>query len=275
MPLGERFRLTLFTNQPALAAAADRAGVDRIGPDLERLGKYERQAGMGHWISDHCEEDAPAVFAAMHRAARFVRCNAPHAALADEIDRLIGHGAEVIMLPHFRSVAEARDFVAAVGGRARTVLLVETVSAALRVGELCRISGLDEIHFGLNDLSLELGVNNQFSVLCSPLLEAACATLNERGFPYAAGGIGRALDTSLPVPSELVYAQYPRLGASGALLSRVFFAKLRDTELASAVLAARERLSFWSEQSPARLAQAHAALQKLVPLCPPVEAIAP
>ena len=39
MNLGDRFRLTLFTNRPALALAADRAGVDRIGPDLERLGK--------------------------------------------------------------------------------------------------------------------------------------------------------------------------------------------------------------------------------------------
>ena len=68
MNLGDRFRLTLFTNRPALALAADRAGVDRIGPDLERLGKLERQRGMSTWISDHIEADLPAVYAALERS---------------------------------------------------------------------------------------------------------------------------------------------------------------------------------------------------------------
>lgn len=36
------FRLTLVTDDPVLAATADRAGVDHIGPDLEHLGKRER-----------------------------------------------------------------------------------------------------------------------------------------------------------------------------------------------------------------------------------------
>ena len=39
------FRLTLWTADAALAARADAAGVDRIGVDLDRLGKAERQAG--------------------------------------------------------------------------------------------------------------------------------------------------------------------------------------------------------------------------------------
>ncbi len=137
------------------------------------------------------------------------------------------------MLPYFHSVDEAAHFVAAVDGRARTVLLVETGSAAARVGQLCRIEGLDEIHFGLNDLSLDLGVKNHFAVLCSTLLEEACATLAAAGFPFAVGGIGRALDASLPIPSELVYAQYPRLGATGALVSRVFFKDLPQEQFAA------------------------------------------
>jgi hypothetical protein len=35
---GEAFRLTLITDDVALAGAADRAGVDRIGLDFERIG---------------------------------------------------------------------------------------------------------------------------------------------------------------------------------------------------------------------------------------------
>ncbi|MFO7633142.1 MAG: aldolase/citrate lyase family protein [Caldilinea sp.] len=270
MNLGDIFRFTLFTNAPVLAAEADSAGIDRVGPDLERLGKIERQGGMGRWISDHAEEELPAVFAVLRRASRFVRCNPPHRGLADEIDRLIVHGAQTVMLPHFHTVDEAGNFVRAVNGRARTVLLVETVSAAEKVVQLCRIDGVDEIHFGLNDLSLDLGVNNQFAVLCSTFLEDACAALAARGFPFAVGGVGRAFDVSLPVPSELVYAQYPRLGATGALLSRVFFNGLQEAQLAQEIRKARERLNYWSRQPTSRLLAAREELQARVPICPSV-----
>lgn len=270
MNLGDRFCFTLFTNDAALAAEADSAGIDRVGLDLERLGKIERQGGMGRWISDHAEEELPAVFAVLRRASHFVRCNPPHSGLADEINRLIVLGAQTVMLPHFYTVDEARDFVRAVNGRARTVLLVETVSSAEKVEELCRIDGVDEIHFGLNDLSLDLGVNSPFAVLCSTFLEAACAALAARGFPFAVGGIGRAFDVSLPVPSELVYAQYPRLGATGALLSRVFFNGLQEAQLAQEISKTRERLNYWSRQPVRRLLAAREELQARVPICPSV-----
>ena len=38
------FRLTLISRDPDLIRAADGAGIDRIGIDIERLGKRERQA---------------------------------------------------------------------------------------------------------------------------------------------------------------------------------------------------------------------------------------
>ena len=43
---GEEFRLTLITNDVQLAATADQAGVNRVGIDLEYLGKSE-QYGEG------------------------------------------------------------------------------------------------------------------------------------------------------------------------------------------------------------------------------------
>ncbi len=264
--LGDHFRLTLFTHDTALAAAADGAGIERVGPDLERHGKLERQGGMGRWISNHTEADLSPVFAQLNRASHFVRCNPPHAGLAVEIDRLIALGAQTIMLPHFHTADQARDFVQVVAGRATTVLLVETVRSATQVATLCRIEGVDEIHFGLNDLSLDLGVNNQFAVLCSAFLEDVCAVLAAADFPFAVGGIGRAHDESLPVPSDLVYAQYPRLGASGALLSRVFFNGLQKAQLGEEIIKTRERLNYWSSQSAACLRAAREALQARVPV---------
>ncbi len=272
--LGDRFRFTLFTNDTELAEAADGAGIDRVGPDLERFGKIERQGGMGRWISNHAEEELPAVFAVLRHASHFVRCNPPHSGLADEINRLIALGTQIIMLPHFHTPDQAAEFVRTVNGRARTVLLVETVSSARRVAQLCRIEGVDEIHFGLNDLMLDLGMNSQFAVLCSTFLEDACAALVALDFPFAVGGIGRALDATLPVPSELVYAQYPRLGASGALLSRVFFNGLQKPQLVQEVSRTRERLNYWSRQSASRLLAARKELQARVPGSPSVRPVA-
>ena len=46
MSFGDEFRLTLITNDPGLAAKADHIGINRIGLDLEQLGKAERQEGQ-------------------------------------------------------------------------------------------------------------------------------------------------------------------------------------------------------------------------------------
>src|SRR5436309_956040 len=69
------FVLTLWTDDASVAARADAAGVDRIGVDLERRGKAERQRGLGTWISPHTLGDLPAVAAALDRARLFARIN--------------------------------------------------------------------------------------------------------------------------------------------------------------------------------------------------------
>ena len=51
MSYGNNFALTLFTNDVELARRADVAGVNRIGLDLEVLGKAKRQQHLNTWIS--------------------------------------------------------------------------------------------------------------------------------------------------------------------------------------------------------------------------------
>ena len=60
----------------------------------------------------------------------------------------------------FLAVAVATEvqlFVDMVGGRARTMPLVETPEAVNVIDEILQIDGLDEIFIGLNDLSLGCG----------------------------------------------------------------------------------------------------------------------
>lgn len=223
MAYGDEFILTLFTNDPLLAVAADLAGVDRIGIDIERIGKPLRQGHLPTWISDHREEDLPGIHAALGQARLFARCNPIHGESGAEIERLLDSGVQVLMLPYFKSAHEAERFIRLVDGRAHPVLLLETREAAALTPDLCRIPGVGEIHVGLNDMRLSLGWPSHFHVLASGFLERLCADIRAAGIRLGVGGVGRCGDNGLPIPSDLVIAQLPRLGATSALLSRAFF----------------------------------------------------
>ncbi len=105
---GEDFCLTVLTDDPALAAAADDAGVNRIGIDIETVGKAERQAGC---IERHDWDGLAAVARVVRRADLFVRVNPIHPGTPAEIETALELGARVLMLPAFRTADEAAVFV--------------------------------------------------------------------------------------------------------------------------------------------------------------------
>ncbi len=262
---GEDFCLTLLTDDAALAAAADACGVQRIGIDIERLHKAARQPEPGHRISRHDWPDLARLAPLVRRAELFVRLNPLHDGTAGEVETALGLGARVLMLPFFTAPAEAARFIDGVAGRARTVLLVETAPALAAVHELVRLEGVQELMFGLNDLRLQLGMASHFQVLASPQLARAAACVREAGLPLAVGGVARAGDARLPVPADLVHAQYPRLGATGAWLARSFFGgepagTPREAELAADLIALRRSLTRWARRPAADLEEARQAL---------------
>src|SRR6186713_1663946 len=112
----ESFVLTLWTNDLDLARRADAAGVQRIGVDLERLGKAERQRGRGTWISPHTIDDLAVLKPALSRARLFARVNPLHADSGEEVAAVLAAGVEVLMLPMVASAHEAAAFTALVDG---------------------------------------------------------------------------------------------------------------------------------------------------------------
>lgn len=258
MSYGSEFVLTLFTNDPALAARADAAGIDRVGLDLERGSKMSRQDPSRTWISDHEEPELAAIAGSLRRAQPFVRTDAPGHGLKDQLDRVIAAGAKVVMLPYFFETRDAARFLDYVNGRAKVVLLVETAAAAARIHELVRLDGVDEIHVGLNDLYLTLGLASHFELLASPILRMISDAVCDAGLPFGFGGIGRYGDTRLPVSPDLVYAQHPRFHSTRALVSRVFLTPDPDTlDLTAEVARFRARMDHWASRPPDELAAAH------------------
>jgi citrate lyase beta subunit len=260
------FVLTLWTNDPAIARRADAAGVDRVGLDLEVYGKAERQPkNLSTWISPHREEHLPALRSALKSARLFCRINPVNPGTPDEIERVIGHGVRVLMLPMFTTAGEVERFVSLVRGRATTVLLLENKTAAERIGEIVRVPGVDEVHVGINDLTLSLGQPNanRFAVLAADLMKSVADTVRAAGLRFGVGGIGRAMQNDQKIPSDLIYAQYPRLGATAALIARSFFAPGEGesaVDMNREIRQARERLAWWADRTPDELEDARLRL---------------
>ena len=218
--------LMYITNDPAVARIAEAYGVDRIWVDMEFIGKAVRQGGMDTVQLHHTIGDIRAIRAAVSKSEVLVRVNPIHEATADygdsawEIPAAIDAGADVVMLPFFKTVDEVQTFLRLVDGRAKTMLLVETPEAVEIIDDILALDGIDEIHIGLNDLSLGYGMKFMFELLTDGTVERLCRKFRARGISYGFGGIA-ALGKGM-LPAESIIREHYRLGSTRAILSRSF-----------------------------------------------------
>ena len=158
------------------------------------------------------------------------------------------------MLPCFRSAGEVAGFMDVVAGRAEVVLLLETREAARDLPAILALPGIDEVHIGINDFALSLGLPNRFAVLLDEVVLDACAQVRAAGARLGVGGIGRAGDDALPIRADLMYAEIVRLGGEATLLSRSF---LGAGPLAAEVARARAAFKRWAAAPATERAAAH------------------
>lgn len=213
-------KLTLITNDPALAQSAVQCGVGRIFVDLEILGKKERQGHLDTRISSHCMADVREVRRAVPDTELLVRLNPYHSGSAEEIEEAIKAGADLLMLPMFTRTEEVALFCTLVGGRVGVVPLLETPQAMGVLPEIVRLPQVVEVYIGLNDLHLGLGLDFMFEPLENGMVESMANVIKQAGLPFGFGGIARVGEGLLP--GELVLAEHVRLGSSSVLLSRTF-----------------------------------------------------
>lgn len=216
MPL----KLMYITNSPMVATIAEQSGVDRIWIDLEHMGKEERQRGMNSVKSNHKLADVAMLRPYVKNSELMVRVNPLHENSRVEIDEVITSGADLVMLPMFRTVDDAFRFVDIVGGRAKVMLLVETAEAIENLDEIVKVSGIDEIHIGLNDLHLAYGLNFMFELVADGTIDKACEIIRSADIPFGFGGVAKLGEGLLP--AEYVLAEHYRLGSSMVILSRTF-----------------------------------------------------
>ena len=239
-------KLFYITKDPAVARIAQAAGVDRIFVDMEYIGKAQRQGGMDTVQNHHTVEDVARLrpfyssnAPLLHQRARarpvldqaelLVRVNPVHPGSKDEINRVIAAGADVIMLPMWQSVEEVQQFIRWVDGRAKTLLLLENQAAVDCLDRVVALPGVDEIHIGLNDLSISQGKKFLFQPLADGTVDAVCAKIKAAGIPFGFGGFGRLGGGTLP--AAYIVAEHYRLGSSMSILSRAFCNTAQITDL--------------------------------------------
>lgn len=219
-------KLMYITNNPEIAKIAENAGVNRIFIDMEYIGKDIRQGGMDTVQSHHTVEDVKRIKTVLHNTQLMVRVNPIHDATdiygssEEEINEVIKAGADLIMLPYFKSVDEVKKFIKIVDGRTKVFPLLESEEAFKTIDEILEVPGIDEIHIGLNDLSLDLHKKFMFELLADGTVEILCKKFKKKGIPYGFGGIGRLGKGDLP--AEYIIKEHYRLGSTCAILSRSF-----------------------------------------------------
>ena len=219
---GKRMALQLMfiTNEPSIAEIAQQNGVERIWIDLEVLGKEERQRGMNTVKSNHCIEDIRKIKPLLSKSKLLVRVNPWNNNSEKEIEEVICAGADLIMLPMWRTLNEVKRFLDTVNGRCKTILLLETREAEDCLDEVLKLGGMDEIHIGLNDLSLSYNLDFLFELLADGTVERICKKIAPYGIPYGFGGIAKLGCGELP--AEKIILEHYRLGSTRAILSRSF-----------------------------------------------------
>ena len=215
-----------ITNKPAIAQIAEDAGVDWIFVDMEFIDKDSRQGGLDTVQNHHTFEDVKIIRKTIKKAKLLVRINPIHEALndypssKDEVDAVIEGGADIIMLPFFKTVDEVNTFLQMVGGRAKTMLLLETVDAANLIDEILDLPGIDMVLIGLNDLHLQLHMKFMFELLANGTVERLGEKIKAKGIPFGFGGIA-TLDGGA-LPGSMVLKEHVRLGSSMVIVSRSF-----------------------------------------------------
>ena len=227
--------LMYITKRPEIARIAEEAGVDWIFVDMEFIGKDARQGGLDTVQNHHTVEDVKNVKAAVTKAKVLVRVNPIHEELEDypssedEINATIEAGADIVMLPFFKTIAEVERFIRIVDGRAKTCLLVETPEAALLLDDILNVDGIDMIHLGLNDLHLALGMKFMFELLSDGTVDRLASKIKAKGIPFGFGGV--ATLTGGAMPGSMVIKEHYRLGSSMVIVSRSFCNTDKITDL--------------------------------------------
>tara|TARA_B100001989_G_scaffold245693_1_gene215719 strand:+ start:1179 stop:1976 length:798 start_codon:yes stop_codon:yes gene_type:complete len=210
----------MITNNPRIGKYVVKNGVDKIFIDLEKLGKDTRQGHLDTWKSNHSEDDILSMRKEIKGKKILVRLNPWNNNSANEINVAIEYGADFLMLPMIIDFEEIFKFCKVVNSRVPVIPLIETKESFSFLDKIVGLEGVNEIHIGLNDLSISYGFKFIFEPLRNGMLDKAAKLLNNAKLVWGFGGIARIGYGDLP--AEYLLGEHVRLNSKRVILSRSF-----------------------------------------------------
>lgn len=214
-----------ITKDPIIAQAAIENDV-RVMVDIERIGKHERQGHKNTLISDHNISDLENLKKLFPHGEFILRVNPLYSDTETEINLGINAGAAHIMLPMFRKSKEVEKVSNFIAGRVNLIPLIETASALAQLDGVCSLNSIRQIHLGLNDLSIDMGLDFLFEVLEAGFVDLFCNRANKNGVIYGFGGVS-TIGSGI-VPAEKIIREHARLGSQRVILSRSFLKNISE-----------------------------------------------
>lgn len=204
--------------------------IDYVFIDLEQFGKLERQPG-DTVKNNHQLIDLEKIANLKDRGKILLRTDPINSPLfTTQLSYANNLGVDMVMLPYFNSLDNVKEFDTLLNNEIEANLLIETRDALLITPQIVDYINRSarqnwRIHFGLNDLSLSLGLENLFEVLFKGYLSEAVTVLNANGVSFGIGGIG-LLNGEYEVSAKTILDYHIKYGSTSVILSRAFF----DTE---------------------------------------------
>lgn len=214
------FNYMMITNDPKEAKIAETCGVSIIFVDLEINGKQERQGHRNTFISTHKMSDISRIKRSLTKAELLVRLNPLHDGSKEEIEQAIINGADILMLPMFRTALEVSVFSEYIGGRVKFIPLIETKDATLNIKDIVKVKGITELFIGLNDLHMEYGYDFMFELVSEGIIDEIVKPIKKANLSFGFGGVACVGEGA--IPAEYVLSEHLRLGSNSVILSRDF-----------------------------------------------------
>lgn len=213
----QAMKLMLFTNDSELAKQAEAAGIDRIVVDFEFRGKSSRQLGYHLEVNKADLTELREIRKAIGLPI-VARINPISSESCTEVNAVISEGADILMLPMFRTKAEVESFIAFVGNKATKSLLFETKGSVEIAKELKYLS-FDEYYIGLNDMAIDYNLSFAYDVLNFDIVQRIRHELPD--LPFGFGGI-TVVDRGSPLKTKAILNKMADYGCSLAILRRAF-----------------------------------------------------
>lgn len=217
-----------ITNKSDTARKFWDSTIDYVFIDLEQYGKLERQPG-DTVKNNHQLTDLVRIANLENRGKILLRTdpvNSP--SFSSQLSCANRYVVDMVMLPYFTKLGDVIKFDRLLDNEIEANLLIETKEALViipQIVEYIKNSARQNwrIHFGLNDLSLSLGLENLFEVLFKGYLMEAVSILNENEVSFGIGGIG-LLNGDYAVSAKTILDHHVQYGSTSVILSRAFFA---------------------------------------------------